>query len=144
MAVLIAMGIKPIENRTRRTHFRGKIYIHVSAKYMDIDFLGIYINDERYLDILKKMKVLGINERSADFLRKQPVSAIIGEVEIVDCVINHESIWADKTPVKGKTVEGKDLYEHKPIYNWVLANPVLYQEPILNIKGKLSFWEPDL
>ena len=29
----------------------------------------------------------------------------------------------------------------KPIWNWVLANPVLYDTPILNVKGKLSFWE---
>ena len=29
----------------------------------------------------------------------------------------------------------------KPIYNWVLANPVVYDKPILNVKGKLSFWE---
>jgi len=33
------------------------------------------------------------------------------------------------------------LYQGKPIWNWVLANPVLYEKPILNVKGKLSFWE---
>ena len=31
--------------------------------------------------------------------------------------------------------------DRPPIYNWVLANPVLYEKPILNVKGKLSFWE---
>lgn len=31
----------------------------------------------------------------------------------------------------------------KPIYNWVLAEPILYENPIENIKGKLSFWEYD-
>lgn len=29
----------------------------------------------------------------------------------------------------------------KPIYNWVLANAVLYDKPVLNVKGKLSFWD---
>ena len=29
----------------------------------------------------------------------------------------------------------------KPIWNWILANPVLYPEPIENVKGKLGFWE---
>ena len=31
-ASLIAHGIKDIENRTWRTHFRGKIYIHASGQ----------------------------------------------------------------------------------------------------------------
>lgn len=52
---------------------------------------------------------------------------IIGSVEIVDCVQNHPSIWAEKG-----------------VYNWVLANPVLFNKPIENVKGKLSFWDFDL
>ena len=51
-------------------------------------------------------------------------SAIIGSVEIVDCVVNHSSIWAEKG-----------------VYNWVLANPILYSKPIENVKGKPSFWD---
>lgn len=51
-------------------------------------------------------------------------SAIIGSVEIIDCVINHPSIWAEKG-----------------VYNWLLANPILFKEPIENVRGKLSFWD---
>jgi hypothetical protein len=51
-------------------------------------------------------------------------SAIIGSIEIVDCVQNHPSIWAEKCA-----------------YNWVLRNPVLFKYPVLNMKGKLNFWE---
>ena len=54
-----------------------------------------------------------------------PFGSIIGSVEIVDCVINYSSIWADKG-----------------VYNWVLANPVLFKKPI-PAKGRLSFWEYD-
>lgn len=162
MAVLIAMGIKPIENRTRITHFRGRIYIHVSAKYMDSNFLDEYINTDRFIDMSKKLKSIGVlekDERIADFLKKQPISAIIGEVDIVDCVVNHPSIWADKTPDESDLLFCRDCADNdgicpndnkkcdepkvKPIYNWVLANPVLYEKPILNVKGKLSFWETD-
>ncbi|MDR1715289.1 MAG: hypothetical protein LBS20_05550 [Prevotella sp.] len=25
--------------------------------------------------------------------------------------------------------------------NWVAADPILFDEPILNVKGKLSFWD---
>ena len=31
----------------------------------------------------------------------------------------------------------------KYVWNWVLVNPVLYEKPINNVKGKLSFWEFD-
>ena len=130
-ASLIAHGIKDIKNRTWRTHFRGKIYIHASAKQA-----GSY--DKLLNDIQKNdFKVM----YDSITLRKQHhFSAIIGEVEIIDCVINHPSVWAEPTAT---TPDGKEIVE-KPIYNWVLANPVLYEKPILNVKGKLSFWKPDI
>ena len=53
-------------------------------------------------------------------------SAIIGSVKIVDCVVNHPSVWAEKG-----------------VFNWVLSEPILYENPIENVKGKLSFWEYD-
>ena len=67
-----------------------------------------------------------------------PTSAIIGEVEIIDCVINHESIWAEKNIIFQEEEKNDEKYQ---IFNWVLVNPVLYEKPILNVKGKLSFWE---
>jgi len=123
-AHLVALGIKPIENRTWKTNFTGRIYIHASAKYHeDFDHL---VNDKQ----LESMQDNGFLFSGLTY------SAIIGEVDIIDCVINHSSIWAEETfiPIEG---EG---YPQKPIYNWVLANPVMYDKPILNVKGKLSFW----
>ena len=71
-------------------------------------------------------------------------SAIIGSVEIVDCVINHPSIWAEKWVTKkwhnGVWGGTFDLQ----LYNWVLSNPILFDKPILNVKGKLGFWDYDL
>ena len=66
-------------------------------------------------------------------------SAIIGHVDIVDCAVNHSSIWAEKSEI-GQLDEPTNEYG-KPVYNWVLANPVLFDEPILDVKGKLSFWD---
>lgn len=124
-ASLIAHGIKDIENRTWKTHFRGRIYIHASAKGTDVDFTteqtaSLFSNEIWNPETGFKSELF-------------PVSAIIGEVDIVDCVINHPSIWAEKT----------DFSQEDPqsIWNWVLANPVLYDKPILNVKGKLSFWD---
>jgi|GEM_PF-294316 len=126
-ASLIAHGIKDIENRTWKTHFRGRVYIHASSKTKEM------------LSLLSKNQVEDLrNKTNLDF--DFPTSAIIGEVEIIDCVVNHHSIWAEKT--EGRYVgDGVFVLSEKPIYNWVLANPVLYDKPILNVKGKLSFWE---
>lgn len=141
-ASLIAHGIKDIENRTWKTSFRGRIYIHASGKW-DVRSNGNNPNDIFTWDQLKAIPdIVGSNFLDYGVIVKDhetPLSAIIGEIEIVDCVINHESIWAEKT--EGVTV-GNQFYYKKPIYNWVLANPVLYEEPI-PAKGKLSFWEPD-
>ena len=136
-ASLIAYGIKDIENRTWKTNYRGKVYIHASAKQA-----GSY---DELLNDLQKIEFKEKYDRVT--LRKQHhFSAIIGEVDIVDCVINHPSIWAEKSDNYGRFFRnGVPAYvgkkENKPIYNWVLANPVIYEKPILNVKGKLSFWE---
>lgn len=129
-ASLIAHGIKDIENRKWKTHFRGRIYIHASAK----DSGALY-------ELLNEKQIEAMNNHWTDSpYPNRPLSAIIGEVDIVDCVVNHKSIWAEKT--KGRYVgDGVFVLSEKPIYNWVLANPVLYKKPILNVKGKLSFWE---
>ena len=122
-ASLIAHGIKDIENRTWRTHFRGKIYIHASGK--SAGNTAFLLSNEQESFFVWNTENYKTFESNLDY------SAVIGEVEIIDCVINHPSIWAEKE---------EDLTK-KPIYNWVLANPVLYDKPILNVKGKLSFWE---
>ena len=119
-ASLIANNIKNIENRTWKTNYRGRIYIHSSAKMSLYEFTW-----EQSMKISESF-----------FYYDTPFSAIIGEVDIVDCVINHPSIWAEKlTGPRGVYMDGK------LIYNWVLTNPVLYDEPILNVKGALSFWD---
>jgi len=145
-ATLICMGIKDIENRTKPTTFRGKIFIHASAKWHERLKTNSLFTDDQYRNLACHGKNNGKNLKryfEPGQIDNLPVSAIIGEVEIIDCVINHSSIWAEKTPIKGYTVEGEPLFEHKPIWNWVLANPVLYEKPILNVKGKLSFWNFD-
>lgn len=118
-ASLIAHGIKDVENRTWKTHFRGRIYIHSSAKGVP----NFTFTHEQHLAI--------------PFEFDCPYSAIIGEVDIVDCVINYDSIWAEKSDFDSYDDEAPSSI----IYNWVLENAELYDQPILNVKGKLSFWD---
>jgi len=122
------LGIKDIENRTWRTHFRGRVYIHASAK--SAGEISNLLSPEQSKSISDIDVMLNIVRKNI------PFSAIIGEVDIIDCVINAPSIWAEQSDLSEGAV-------FKPIYNWVLANAKLYDKPILNVKGKLSFWETD-
>lgn len=132
-AQLIAYGIKDIENRTRPTNYRGRIAIHAG---MTVSFERLVVGLTPFQ--LDRVAFHNLTCLDADLAQKDllmsPVSAwlksaIIGEVEIVDCVIGHPSIWAERAPRGEKT-----------IYNWVLKNAILYEEPILNVSGKQSFW----
>lgn len=131
-ASLIAHDIKDIENRTWKTNFRGRIYIHASAK--SVGKMKDILSPSQYETVLSSGWKPSTNK---------PLSAIIGEVEIVDCVINYPSIWSEKT-FTYETDETGEKPIGKPIYNWVLSNAILYEKPILNVKGKLSFWVPDI
>lgn len=130
LASLIVEGIKDIENRTWKTNFRGRVLIHAGAKQLNSkDLFSIEKVNEIPPDLLDDIENGNL-----------PTSVIIGSVEIVDCVINHPSIWAEKTPY---AYLGKLIVECKPpIYNWLLANPIKFKNPI-PMKGKLSFWESE-
>lgn len=136
---LIAAGIKDIENRTWRTTYRGRIYIHVSGKV---------VKNTSYTDA---QMIAALPAMTLDFNNTVPPAvpaffktfAIIGEVDIIDCVLNHESIWAEQMAFDVCHETGIHILRKGKIYiwNWVLANPVLYDKPIENVKGALSLWE---
>lgn len=123
-AYLIAFGLKDIENRSWHTNIRGTVLIHASAAM-----------HERYLPNVRggcftgpcasKINHAGIAPKIIS--NELIYSAIIGKMDIVDCISNSKSIWAE---------EGQ--------YHWVIKNAVLFKEPVLNVKGKLSFWDFDL
>lgn len=136
-ASLEVLGIKDIENRTWKTDYRGRIYIHASA-YKKLNFT--VLTKEQYNDACDKFEWNSTTVKPVDQWDR---SAIIGHVDIVDCVVNHPSIWAEKTSgvIDTNTKEFIPHRDNKPIYNWVLANAVLFDRPIENVKGALSFWD---
>ncbi|GHT09088.1 hypothetical protein FACS189426_06430 [Bacteroidia bacterium] len=142
-AHLICAGIKDVENRTWKTNYRGRVLIHSSAG----NKFSVNLTDEQMI------AAFGTCAQSAQ-TGSYYFSAIIGSVEIVDCVQNNPSVWADKTINKSRCPNCDSLkiahqhcyvcgfdWKEKQVYNWVLANPVLFAKPIKNAKGKLSFWE---
>jgi len=122
-AFLICSGVKDIENRTWQTKFIGRVLVHASAspqKGFYKDFIPAWSS---FSEDQKDLIIQGSGIRGA----------IIGSIEIVDCVVGNESIWAEKA-------SGHYPFPKQIIYNWVLANPILFPEPI-PAKGKQSFWD---
>lgn len=131
-ASLIAHGIKDIENRTwpcPKKYIGQRVLIHASGSHGKK--FKVNLTDEQ-------IKVAFATIAEGCMLGNLPFGSIIGSVQIVDCVINHPSIWAEKTEVKADE-NGLPCYGNKT-YNWVLANPIFFAEPI-PAKGKLSLWD---
>ncbi len=112
-ASLIAHGIKDIENRTWKTNFRGRILIHATANPAAEPYM---IFSDEQIDVIENnmFEIIGSYYDN---------SMIIGSVEIVDCVQNDPSVWAEQG-----------------VWNWKLANPILFEKPIEGVKGKLMLW----
>jgi len=77
-ALLIVDGIKPIENRTWSTNYRGPLLIHAASKLHDHSVAQI---EHRY--------EIAIDTRRLQF------GGIIGRVELIDVVTDHPSKWFD-------------------------------------------------
>lgn len=106
---------KDIENRDWPTKFRGRVAVHAS-KRIDREEVRAYES----LVLRRRISALGSPVISAvDY------GAIIGTVEIVDCVKKSDSAW----------FVGE--------YGFVLRNPIALPEPI-PCRGALGFWNvPD-
>ena len=99
-ASLIVSGLKDIENRTWKTSFRGRVLIHAGKS---VSKNGWREMSQKQIDVAANTNMIGAK------FDELPFGAILGSVEIVDCVQNHPSLWAEKG-----------------VWNWVLANPILY------------------
>lgn len=132
---MIVEGIKDIENRTWKCpqkYIGKRVLIHAGAsKELDhIPLDGIF-SEQQLSYLLSRFTEYVLCER------EYPHGAIIGSVEIVDCVEYHKSIWAEKSI---DIYDQFSLDRHEAVYNWVLAKPIKFTEPI-PCKGKLSFWD---
>lgn len=75
-AWLIVNGIKPVENRTWATKFRGRVLIHAGLTYPKRDHRA-------------DLETYGARGYPAD--RDSMIGCIVGEAVIVDCVKEHPS-----------------------------------------------------
>ena len=122
-ASLICAGIKDVENRTwKAAKVPGRILIHASSKKVTRNFFaGIpeqlvsFINNEISFGNLPELDTL-------------PTSAIVGYVTVTGFEEGEvNSIWSDGPGV----------------IKWKLEDAWMFDEPILNVKGKLNLFDYD-
>ena len=113
-ASLIIEGYKKYEFRSWKTNYRGKILIHAGLT-------------------LEK----NIQERFKDYNLDYKLGYIIGEAEIVDCILVDEEFNCLLRNIDS-VVYGRS--NHVENYAWKLENIKKYDNPI-PCKGKLSLWD---
>lgn len=122
-ALLVASGIKDIENRSWDTQHRGTILIHASSAKCPKDYY-------RYLDVKTEQAI--VNEQIfgnfPDDVSKFPYSAIIGCCDIA-------AIVAPGTKVDSVWDAGSEQYR------WKLEKACLFDNPVLGVSGKLKLYD---
>lgn len=121
-ADLICAGIKDVENRTWKVNnLPMRVLIHSGSRRLKLTdemmplCWGLPIDNARIMDRFWN-------------LDETPTSAIVGVATIDACIEDSPSVWAD---------EG--------CYHWVMKDVQLFNEPILNVKGKLNLFDvPDI
>ena len=116
-ASLIVNGYKKYEFRSWKTNYRGKILIHTSS-----------IIDKDMLDRFK------------DYNLDYVTGAIIGEAEIVDCILIDKD-FNDKLRSDNPVVYGNSNYVET--YAWKLDNVKKYDK-VIYTKGKLGIWNYEM
>lgn len=112
-AYAIVAGVKRYETRPRRTNIRGRVAVHAAK------------GGPRF--------VTAALDSALPESMKLDYGAVIGTVEIVDCVPVEEVMHTltDRERVLGDYSPGR--------FVWVLQNPVMFDAPI-PARGKQGWW----
>lgn len=122
-AYAIVAGIKRYETRSRRTNIRGRVAVHAAA-------------GAPYLIPKKDPVAVWAENKTMETQKATQRGAVIGTVEIVDCVPVEEVLntLTDRERLLGDYSPGR--------FAWVLENPIIFDEPI-PAKGQQGWWKWD-
>lgn len=129
-AFAIVAGLKHYETRPRRTSVRGRVAVHAGKK--DAWRTGILESG----NMPKIEKALAEFQGTGTRAARLEYGAVIGTVEIVDCVPVEEI-------AESLTERERALGDYSPgRFAWVLENPVIFDESFPE-SGKQGWWEWD-
>lgn len=118
---LICAGIKDVENRKwAAKRLPMQVLIHTGAKRQPFTDETMPYPYYWHIENYQRMGILPPIET-------MPTSAIIGVATIDRCEVGNKSLWAMRGP-------GAE-------YQWVIKDAKMFKEPILNVKGKLGFFD---
>ena len=112
-ATLIVEGYKKYEFRSWKTNYRGKILIHA----------GLSLEKDA-------------DERFKEYNLNHEYGCIIGEAELVDCILVDEKFNKELREINPLVYARSN---HVETYAWKLENVKKYENPIY-VKGKLGLW----
>ena len=117
----IIAGLKGYETRPRRTNIRGRVAVH--AGKLDELKATRSLSDRNFWGVMD-----AVGGRT-----DLPHGAVIGTVEIVDCIPVEEiaATLTERERLLGDYSPGR--------WAWVLKNPVMFETPI-PAKGKQGWW----
>lgn len=120
-AYAIVAGWKLHETRSRRTNIRGRVVVHAGKASLN--------RAARTLSTKAFWELLGAVNGKIDL----PMGAVVGTVEIVDCLPVEEIIptLTERERVLGDYSPGR--------WVWVLRNPVMFHTPV-PVRGKQGWW----
>lgn len=122
----IVTGRKGYETRPRKTNIRGRVAVHAGAKNPEE-----VANTVDLISEMEGMRFAEVRKRMAHW--DYPCGAVVGTVEIVDCV-HVEEIVDKLTPLE------KALGDYSPgRFAWVLQNPIMFDKPI-PARGQQGWW----
>jgi len=154
-AILLVSGIKKIEYRSWSTRYRGKMLIHASTsetkKAFDIippedNLHSMPVFSEFYAQHRKNGwlpysgKYLELDAEGL-YLKAEYLTApdIVREYQLLMYQIGHEKSMIHEHAILGH-VTLTDCVERGSLYHWIVADPVWYASPILEVSGKLGLW----
>lgn len=138
-AYAIVAGLKGYETRPRRTNIRGRVAVHAGKRFFTFDTDAERAAVSDLLDFEPWKYHTEDSGHSAEFDRIYagcaglPHGAVIGTVEIVDCVPVEEieNTLTERERLLGDYSPGR--------FAWVLKNPVMFDTPI-PARGQQGWW----
>lgn len=95
-AQLIISGMKGVENRSWKTPYRGRLYIHAgkSFDWSALEWLKENNMQDEYDLVIEYFGVEVQQKKPVITKNKNKLGAMIGYAQLFDCVENHESKWS--------------------------------------------------
>lgn len=129
-ATLVVLGEKRIETRDWATSYRGRIAVHAAKGYPKE--AKAFRNHPVVEDALRRHGLL---------VEPLPLGAVVGTVEVVDCVRVDSPKWvAMERGMDPREWIWGNLEEGEGRVAWMLFRPERFSEPV-PAKGALGIWE---